>query len=84
LIRSSLTSGPSPARVTGKKPQILIAREGSSGERGLCLLSYTLSFLNIIENRVKRIILFERGTQGVSKKPDANSIFYKRGWDWPA
>jgi len=33
---------PSPTRITGKKPQILIAGEGSLGERGLRPLSYSL------------------------------------------
>jgi len=66
LIRSNLTPNPSPARDTGKKPQIFIAGEGSSGERGRSPLSYTLPLLNVIENRFKRIYLFERGIKGVS------------------
>jgi len=35
LIRSSLTPDPSPAGCNGNKPQIFIAGEESSGERGI-------------------------------------------------
>jgi hypothetical protein len=49
LARDNLTPYPSPARGTGKKPQILMAEEGSIGERGLCPLSYSFPLLNIIK-----------------------------------
>jgi len=72
LIRSSLTPDPSPARDTGGKPQIFVAGEGSSRERGLRPLSYTLPLLNNIENRVKNMNLFERGIKGVSIEKHLN------------
>jgi hypothetical protein len=39
---------PSPAEITGKKPQILMAGEGSRGERGRRPLSNSLPISNII------------------------------------
>jgi len=51
-----------------------MAGEGSSGERGLRPLSYTLPVLNIIEKRAKRINLFERGIKGVSIKINYKQI----------
>jgi hypothetical protein len=60
---------PSPARVTGKKPQMFMAGEGSSGERGRSPLSNSFPLLNIIINRAWLITLFERGTQGVRSDP---------------
>jgi len=46
LARDNLTPYPSPARDIGKKPQILMAGEGSTGERGLLPLSNSFPLLN--------------------------------------
>jgi hypothetical protein len=48
LAGDNLTLSPSPARITGKKPQILMAGEGSSGERGRSPLSNSFPLSNII------------------------------------
>jgi hypothetical protein len=50
-----LTPDPSPARITGKKLQALVAGEGSLEERGRSPLSSYFSLSNIIE--------MERGKQ---------------------
>jgi hypothetical protein len=49
MAGNNLTPYPSPARDTGKKPQLLMAGEGSSKERGLRSLSNSLPLSNIIK-----------------------------------
>jgi hypothetical protein len=67
----SLTPDPSPSRITGIKPQALMAGEGSIEERGRSPLSNYFPLLNIIKmeyERVRKTNLFERGIKGVSKR----------------
>jgi hypothetical protein len=49
LAGDNLTPCPSPARIIDKKPQILMAGEGSSGERGLRPLSNSFPLSNKIK-----------------------------------
>jgi hypothetical protein len=54
LTHNNLTPFPSPARSIDKKPQILMAGEGSVRERGLRPLSNSFPLSNIIKIEPKR------------------------------
>jgi hypothetical protein len=50
LSGDNLSPDPSPARTLGKQPQILMAVEGSIGERGFRPLSNSFPLLNKIKS----------------------------------
>jgi hypothetical protein len=67
LAVDALPPGPSPARITGKKIQALMAGEGSLEERGLRPLSNFPPSQTSLKWSAKDK-LFERGTKGVSTR----------------